>query len=95
MPYDVPFSKTLRNAGWRAKVFDDEGPEIPHVTIRFKTDKTWRVSLRNGLFIVPPGGGWKDIPTEIRTAIEAHWEKLQAYWNSQNPQNPIESHDDE
>lgn len=50
MPYDVPIPPVLRKSGWRAAVYDSEGPEIPHVTIRFKTDKTWKVSLRDGGF---------------------------------------------
>ena len=62
MPFNVPLSRVLRKAGWRAKVFDEEGPEIPHVTIQFKTDQFWRVSLRDGTFVVPPGGRWADIP---------------------------------
>jgi hypothetical protein len=39
MPYSLPISKKLLAAGWRAKVFDDEGPETPHVTIQYKTEK--------------------------------------------------------
>ncbi len=61
MPYNVPLSKALRDAGWKAKVFDREGAETPHLTISFK-DTRWRVSLRNGEFLVPPGGTWNDIP---------------------------------
>jgi hypothetical protein len=95
MPFDVPLSRSLHSAGWRAKVYDDEGPETPHVTIRFKTDKTWKVSLRDGTFVVPPGGRRRDIPAEIWTAIEDHWEELQAYWDGRNPYNPIESGDDD
>jgi hypothetical protein len=96
MPFDVSIPRVLRSTGWRAVVYDDEGPETPHVTIRFKTDKTWKVSLRNGTFLVPPGGRWRDIPVEIRTAIqnENTLRQMRAYWDRQNPHNPIESSDD-
>jgi hypothetical protein len=79
MPFNVPLSRALRKAGWRAKVFDEEGPETPHVTIQFKTEKVGRVSLRNGTFVVPPAGRWNDMPDEMRTAIEKHWKELQEY----------------
>lgn len=97
MAYDVPLPRRIWNAGWRAKVFDAEGPETPHVTIRFKAEKMWKVSLRNGTFLVPPGGRWRDIPKEIRTAIEDEDIRgaMRAYWNQQNPHNPVESSDDE
>ncbi len=95
MPYDVPFSKTLRRTGRQVKVYDCEGPETPHVTIRYKAEEIWRVSLRDGAFIVPPGGGWKAIPVEIKVAVENHWKELQLYWDKQNPHNPINSKDDE
>jgi hypothetical protein len=48
-----------------------------------------RVSLRSGDFLVPPGGGWNDVPPAMREAIEAEWAELQAYWNDQNPHNPV------
>lgn len=97
MPYDVLLPQTLWNAGWRVKVFDAEGPETPHVTIRFKAEKMWKVSLRNGSFLVPPGGRWRDIPAEIKTAIEDEdtLREMRAYWDQQNPHNPIGSSDDE
>ena len=96
MPFNVPLPRVLHKAGWRAKVFDAEGPEVPHVTIRFKTDKMWKVSLRNGTFVVPPGGRWQDIPAEIRSAIEDQdtLRQMREYWDRQNPQNRIESSDD-
>ena len=94
MPYNVPLPTKLLKAGWKVKVYDAENPETPHVTILFKTGKSWRVSLRDERFLVP-GGRWGDIPGEIKTAIKEHWDHLQSYWNQQNPHNPIESSDDE
>lgn len=97
MPFDVPIPPVLRNSGWRAVVYDNEGPEIPHVTILFKTDKTWKVSLRGGTYLVPPGGRWRDIPPKIKTAIVdmKTLKQMRAYWDQQNPHNPIESSDNE
>lgn len=92
MPYAVPLPQVLTKAGWRAKVFDAEGPETPHVTIRYKAQQAWRVSLRDGTFLVP-GGSWNEIPSEIKTAVESHWTALRAYWDSRNPGNPVESRD--
>jgi hypothetical protein len=97
MPFDVPIPSVLRKSGWRAAVYDNEGPETPHVTIRFKTDKMWKVSLRDGRFVVPPGGRWRDIPTEIKAAVEEEdvLRQMRAYWDQQNPHNLVESSDDE
>jgi hypothetical protein len=94
MPIKVPLPRVLAKSGWRVKVFDDEGPETPHVTIQYKTARIWRVSLRDRRFLVP-GGRWSDIPRAIKTAIDSHWEALRIYWNRQNPHNPIESSDNE
>jgi hypothetical protein len=95
MPCNLPIPKRLLAAGWRAKVFDDEGPETPHLTIRYRTEGCWRVSLRSQEFLMPPGGKWSEIPMEIRQAIAEHWEDMRTYWNAQNPHNPIEGDDDE
>ena len=94
MPIYIPLSKGLKNAGWTVKIYDNEGPEEPHVTIRWRTE-AWRVSLRTRKFLVPPGGRWKDIPQEIINALadETNWRKLQAYWDSNNPHNPVQSDD--
>jgi len=93
MPYNLPIPQNLLAAGWRAKVFDAEGPEVPHVTIRYKTERGWRVSLRSREFL-PPGGTWTEIPEEIKAAIEAHLEEMRAYWDARNPHNPVEGEDD-
>ena len=94
MPYNLPIPQKLLAAGWRAKVFDDEGPETPHVTIRYRTEHCWRVSLRNQAFLVP-GGRWSEIPAEIKQAIEEHLEEMGAYWDARNPHNLVEGDDDE
>jgi len=94
LPYNVPLPRRFAKAGWRVKVFDAEGPEVPHVTIRFKAIGWWRVSLRDGMFLVP-GGSWNDIPSPVKAAIEDHWEQLQEYWDRENPQNPVSSAENE
>jgi hypothetical protein len=95
MPYTLPIPKRLLAAGWRAKVFDDEGPETPHVTIQYKTEKWWRVSLRSQGLMVPPGGKWSEIPADIRQAVEEHLAKMRTYWDDRNPHNLVEGDDDE
>lgn len=97
MPYDVRLSKKLRTAGWKAKVFDNEvGPEEPHFTIMRKAD-SWRVSLRTGEFLVPPGGRWKDIPNELIATIsdETIVSEMRAYWDATNPHNPVQASEDD
>lgn len=95
MPYNVPLTKQLRNAGWRATVFDAEGPETPHVSVLFKGEVRWRVSLRDQRFLIPPGGGWGDMPEGLREAILRDWEALRLAWDIRFPHNPIESKDDD
>jgi len=90
MPHDVRLSKVLEKAGWKVKVFDNEGAEEPHYTIMRKTQR-WRVSLRTGHFLVPPGGGWNDIPEQVKAAIHAgnELERMRQYWDARNPHNPV------
>src|SRR2546423_6366994 len=94
VPYNVPLPRQFAKAGWRVKVFDGEGPEAPHVTIRFKTSAWWRISLRDGEFL-SPGGSWSEIPELVRAAVEAHWQQLQEYWDRENPHNPVSSDADD
>ncbi len=93
MPYTLALSANLRNSGWVVKVFDLEGPETPHVTIRFKSKQSWRVSLRDKSFL--DGGTWADIPEEIQQGIDQNLEQMRAYWDGQNPHNPIQSEDND
>ena len=89
MPHTLKLSASIRKSGWRGKIFDDEGPEEPHVTIHFKTEKWWRVSLRvKGTFLYP-GGRWSEIPKEIQDAIDLEWDAMRAYWTKGNPSNPV------
>jgi hypothetical protein len=96
MPFAVPISIALARAGWKVKIFDAEGPERPHVTIRFKTVQTWRVAIRDSEFgqFLSPGGRWSDIPPDIKAAIETNRIPLQQYWDAANPHNPTTGDDD-
>lgn len=97
MPYEVRLSRKLRNAGWKAKVYDNEvGPEEPHFTIIHRS-RTWRVSLRTGDFLIPPGGRWSDIPEELTDAVadEETLAGMRAYWDAANPHNPVRGSEDD
>jgi hypothetical protein len=89
MPYRVRLSKVLRKAGWTAKVYDAEGPEEPHVTVRAKT-KSWRISLRSGE-LLDADGQMNEIEDEVLEAISdpTTLEEMKEYWNARNPDNPV------
>ncbi len=89
MPYRVNLSTSIRKAGWTAKIYDAEGPEEPHVTIRCKT-KQWRISLRTGDFL-DAGGKASEIKDEVMAAVtdQQTIAEMIAYWNARNPYNPV------
>lgn len=92
MPFSLPLPKRLRNQGWKVKIQDKERLEPPHVTVWHGEDM-WRISLRTGGFLVPPGGGWKVIDTEVRDLIEDedNWRELRDPWDEMYPSNPVSS----
>lgn len=94
MPFEITLPLSLKRAGWKVKIFDKERLEPPHVTLLRGVQK-WRVNLRDGRFLVPPGGSWKDVPPEVRVAVEAAWTELSKAWDAKYPENPVESADDE
>jgi hypothetical protein len=89
MPYRVQLSRVLRKAGWTAKVYDAEGAEEPHVTVRAKT-KTWRISLRTGN-LLDAAGRMSEIEEDVLAAIRDPntIQAMTGYWNSRNPHNPV------
>lgn len=93
-PIELP--KWLRNQGWKIKIYDNERLEEPHITLICR-EKTWRISLRNRSFLIPPGGRWKDIDEAIRRQLEDEesWKKLQDTWDQKHPTNPISSQEEE
>ena len=89
MAHQVPLSKRRRQEGWKAKVYDNERKETPHLTVTRGPEDEWRVSLRDKSCLVPPGGTWSQIPEDVRLDIEADWEACIAYWDATNPGNPV------
>ena len=96
MPYRLELPKRLRDQGWKVKIQDKERLEPPHVTV-WHNDEVWRISLRTGEFLVPPGGGWKEIDAAVRAIVqdEERWRELQDAWDAMYPHNPVSSREDE
>jgi hypothetical protein len=78
---------TIPTFEWRLQI------EPPHVTIIHKADE-WRLGLRDGRLLVPPGGRIKDIDPAVRQIIEKHWEALIAAWDEKYPENPVSGAED-
>jgi len=70
MVYDLELPPQFRQGGWKVKIRDRERVEPPHVTLLFRTS-AWRLDLRTGEFLVPPGGSWNDIPGELADHVLA------------------------
>lgn len=97
MPHELELPRRLKGQGWKVKIREKERLEPPHVTVICKK-KEWRVGLRDGAFLVPPGGGWDDIDDEVKQIVLDHWDELQEAWDRKYPSNPIateEERDDE
>jgi hypothetical protein len=52
-------------------------------------------SAFDGQFLVPPGGGWKQIDPRVERRIRARWEELRGAWDEAYPTNPISSSEEE
>jgi hypothetical protein len=87
MPFVLPLSNALKQAGWKVKIHDSERLEPPHVTI-YRKRRTWRLSLRDGNFL-EADDKWSHVAQEVREAIEAEWEALCAEWDMIHPENPV------
>jgi hypothetical protein len=94
VPYRLNLSRKLRDRGWKVKIQDKERLEPPDVTI-WHLEDVWRIYLRTGSFLVPPGGNWNDIDAEVREIIENDWEALCDAWDEKYPENPISSLNEE
>lgn len=70
------------------KICDRERLEPPHVTI-FHRRRQWRLGLRDGLFLVPPGGGWSEIDSRVQETIVANWQLLRDEWDRMYPANLV------
>ncbi len=86
MPFDLPLPRRLARAGWKVKIRDKERLEEPHVTI-IRGTACWRLGLRTRAFL--DQGQWKDIPDQLRTAIEVHWKRICQARDAMYPHNPI------
>ena len=94
MPFNLPLTNALRQAGWRVAIYDAEGAEEPHVTI-YRRGKSWRVSLRDGEFL-DTKSRWRQIHKDVRKAIEGNMETLQNEWDEIHGDiNPISSEEEE
>lgn len=92
MAFSLDLPDPLGSEGWKVKIRDKERLEPPHVTI-FHKRRTWRLGLRDGEFLVPPGGNWKEIDARLRAVIEVqeNWQRLREEWDRANPTNPVSS----
>jgi hypothetical protein len=94
MPHELPLPKRLKAQGWKVKIREKERVEPPHVTVIHKEDE-WRIGLRDGDLLVPPGGRLKDIDPEVFRIIQRDWEALRRAWDEKYPENPISSAEEE
>ncbi len=92
MAFPLKLPPPLGDEGWKVKIRERERVEPPHVTI-FHHRKEWRLGLRDGEFLVPPGGSWKEIDVRVREVIEQNWKRLCDEWDQKYPSNPIDSKD--
>lgn len=88
MPYELQLPGRLRRSGWKVKIRDKERVEPPHVTMIRGADE-WRIGLRDGTFLVPPGGSWSDVDKDVRNAVGDAWCELRCQWDSRYPENPV------
>ena len=94
MPDPIQLPKKLR-AQWRIKIYDNERLEPPHVTLIGPSGRVWRIGLREKEFMVPPGGRWRDIDSEVRTILEGQWQTLCDAWDAKHPPNPVSNEEEE
>jgi len=89
MPHELLLPEPWTSQGWKVKIFDVEGPEEPHVTVRFRA-RAWRVSLRSGNFLdrEPPG---RDVPEEIVSNVRDNLAALVTAWDTLHPSNVVKS----
>ena len=90
MPFDLPLPKDLKLNGWKVKIREKERVEPPHVTVMHHADE-WRLGLRDGQLLVPPGGRIKDIDPAVVLIIEENWGRLIEAWDAKYPENPVAS----
>jgi len=93
MPFELVLARSLKQAGWKVKIREDERLEPPHVTILRKRF-AWRLNLRTGEFM-DPGCAWSQIDDGIKQRVLESWELLQETWDLMYPGNPVDGGDDD
>lgn len=90
MAFSLRLPDPLATEGWKVKIRDKERLEPPHVTI-FHRRQIWRLGLRDGRFLVPPGGSWSEVDARVRSVIQApeNWQRLCDAWDAAYPTNPV------
>ena len=86
MAYSLPLPSRLARQ-WTVKIRDRERVEPPHVTI-LRGTRGWRVDLRSGEYLDEEPDP-RDVPAEVRRALDDHWDELRRMWDSMYPENPV------
>jgi hypothetical protein len=90
MPYELPLPDPWPSQGWRAKIFDREGAEEPHVTV-MNGVLAWRVSLRRSVCIDPKPPA-RQLPRALLDIVLANLPVLVAEWDARFGKfNPVQS----
>lgn len=90
MPFKLQLPEPWAGRGWRAEIYDREGPEEPHVTILFKT-QAWRVKLRTGDFL-DANPLERLVPNEVKEFVRSCiTHPLTDEWDQRHPHNPVAS----
>jgi hypothetical protein len=95
MPFELKLPAAIKKSGWKVKIMEKERLEPPHVTILYKASPSQRLGLRDGTFLVPPGGTWGGIPPEVQHTIESNWQALIEAWDRMYPENPVKGTGDD
>jgi hypothetical protein len=93
MPYEIALSNGLKNRKWKAKIWEKEGPESPHVSIIWKST-IWRWGLRERDFLddQPPR---EQVPKELLEILEEQINVLVTTWNTMHPYNLVWQEEDQ
>ncbi len=86
MAFNLRLPSLLAKMRWKLKIREKERVEDPHFTI-IRGTTTWRVGLRDGRFL--DGGGWKEMPEDLREFVRANWGRLRAAWDGMYPHNSV------
>jgi hypothetical protein len=88
MPFELDLPDRLKQEGWKVKIRDKERLEPPHATV-LRGPVHWRLDLRTGGLMSPPGGTWRDLPEELRGLLISQRLVLIQEWDRMYPSNPV------